>query len=152
MLTQEQLAAIERRAEAATKGPWEWYNGCSYWRLGIAGDQSKHDAVIRPYTADDRHPELECGEHNRGFIAEARTDIPRLLAHIRELEARVHKEHLCAMNNELSSDALMEARAYLEQHVGDVCKCAFFDDCIHNVVALYIQQKEKIVELEARVK
>ena len=65
------LAAIEARAEAATKGPWESrdYPNDEVWdSKGI-------------WLADVRN------EETAAFIAHAREDIPALLARVRELEA-----------------------------------------------------------------
>ena len=55
---------------------WEWYNGCSWWRLGIAGDQARHDAILSPTIAHDGHPNLCVSADNRTLIAAA----PDLLA------------------------------------------------------------------------
>lgn len=65
-----------RACEAATKGPWEWYNGCSWWRLGIAGDEKNHAAVICPRRDTDGHPNLDCNQRDKDFITLARTKLP----------------------------------------------------------------------------
>lgn len=70
MLTQEQLDEIAARAEAATAGPWRNAEECGVMsaaeeELQIAGGMHDEDRI---------------------FIAHARTDIPSLLAHIREVE------------------------------------------------------------------
>jgi hypothetical protein len=33
---------------------------------------------------------------------------------------------------DMNGQAIMEARAYLAEHMGKQTECAFFDDCIHN--------------------
>jgi hypothetical protein len=68
-MTDEELNAIEARANAATEGPWEWRR----WTNGIsAGD---HDVGASCHTFDCR------------FIAAARTDVPKLVAEVRRLRA-----------------------------------------------------------------
>ena len=59
-MTPEELAAIEARANAATLGPWTWAGSV----IGI------------------RHLDAE-------FIAEARSDIQRLIADVRRLQAQI---------------------------------------------------------------
>ena len=79
------LAAIEQRVNVATPGPWEqaWHaqrkpiclitNGTKFGIYGNAPCDYQHD--------DDANGE---------FIAAARSDIPALIARVRELEAE-HK-------------------------------------------------------------
>lgn len=75
---EQEIAEIEKRWEAATPGPWVWYSGCSYWRLGLS-DQHDHDKIIRPTKDSDGHPNLDCTKANREAIAAAPTDIRRLI-------------------------------------------------------------------------
>lgn len=82
-LTDEQLAAIEARASAATRGPWDsigervYAGGASAWVVaeskmwGLDGERDD-------YAAD------------AAFVAGARADVPALLAEVRRLRA----EHL----------------------------------------------------------
>lgn len=81
-LSEEGLAAIERRAREATPGPWE--------RLGGGGRAS---ALVS--TVDESGPDLAevFGPHeppnaNADFIAAARTDVPALVAEVRRLRKR----------------------------------------------------------------
>lgn len=39
--------------------------------------------------------------------------------------------------------AILRARAYIKKHLGDVCDCEYFDDCIHNAVSLCLQAQQK---------
>ena len=84
-MTDEQLAEIEAREKAATKGPWNIeqefvYEG--YYKLKIVG---LNDFVI---------PSLEgIRGHDAQFIAHARTDIPRLLAAVYEQRAENKRLH-----------------------------------------------------------
>lgn len=72
------LDGLEAAARAATPGPWMWFNGCSWWRLGTAyvhkGEliPGKHDAVLCP-TKDrhDGHPDLVVSQENRKYLEQA---------------------------------------------------------------------------------
>ena len=44
---------------------------------------------------------------------------------------------------DMNGQAIMEARAYLAEHMGKQTECAFFDDCIHNAIALWAQAKSE---------
>lgn len=70
-LTNDQLEAIRKRAEAATEGPWETALLEDGWHV-------MHDGMI---VAEMYRKEAEDAE----FIAHARTDIPKLLAEIERL-------------------------------------------------------------------
>lgn len=61
------LDAIEQRARAATEGPWE-YDGRTLWGRDDIGR-------IKADTPEDR-----------AFTTAARTDVPALVARVRELE------------------------------------------------------------------
>lgn len=62
------LDAIEQRTRAATEGPWE-YDGRTLWGRDDIGR-------IKADTPEDR-----------AFTTAARTDVPALVARVRELEA-----------------------------------------------------------------
>lgn len=108
------LAAIEARCAATTPGPWGYnsYNRIeSIPMLAASGEiECEHEAAGSPWTAGGEYPEpwasraqtvnprvcsvpasygdTATGRHaaDAWFIAEARTDIPALLARVRELE------------------------------------------------------------------
>ena len=49
--------------------------------------------------------------------------------------------------------AILRARAYIKKHLGDVCDCEYFDDCIHNAVSLCLQaQQEQAVAQKNRLR
>lgn len=92
MLTDEQLQEIEARCEAASDGPWATFpeehdfihqGRDKYGRLSASIMMEKEQCKF-----------AECSfSWDAVFIAHARTDIPALLAHIRELEAeKAHRE------------------------------------------------------------
>lgn len=100
MLTRDELRAIRERADAATPGPWEreWaqdgeYTGPGDNPPGYAGDYYETNGVIasaRSENEDFIDPICEVhGGKNAAFIAAARTDVPALLSHVEELEARL---------------------------------------------------------------
>lgn len=80
-LSEQQLAEIRARAEAATPGPWctdDWeiYTGTEYlpWSSLWIGETCR---------ADDCHGSRD----DAAFIAAARTDVPALLAEVERLRA-----------------------------------------------------------------
>lgn len=82
-MTRPDLDAIEARANAATPGPWCSSSEYGYWQIGpTSGDGCERLLDIDVGNSDNAH-------HDAPFVAEARTDIPALLAYARELEARV---------------------------------------------------------------
>lgn len=78
------LDAIEARANAATEGPWDSYTVPGTGR--IAG----YVAVAISDT-EMQIARFEGGFFDAEFIAHARTDVPALVARVRELEAAVER-------------------------------------------------------------
>lgn len=95
--TDQRLAEIEARAEAATEGPWYDENVSEKdvrptgWSINIGGSW---DMVLGDY--GNREPNHE---DDARFIAHARTDIPYLLAKVRELRGENERlrHHLVRM-------------------------------------------------------
>ncbi len=81
MTTTDQLAAIEARAEAATKGPWH-VDGAPDEAKYIVQYTSGGGVHVGTYVTD-----LVETDEDAEFIAHARTDIPALLAMVREQRA-----------------------------------------------------------------
>jgi hypothetical protein len=81
------LDRIERRANAATKGPW----GFSYGdRRYIADPSTDIVGEVAPLYSGQTMCVFAVASANQGdaeFIASARTDVPALIARVRELEA-----------------------------------------------------------------
>lgn len=82
------LDEIEARANAATRGPWEWYADALFSQTG-------HEPDWDPKWDDPgefaRIIETDGGEYpprdnDRAFIAHAREDIPWLLAEVGRLQ------------------------------------------------------------------
>ena len=86
-ITDAELAEIERRAAAATKGPWEAFvEGRDHW----GGDD-----FIRTGGLDSDSPDMyvsldsrKAGSNDLDFIASARQDVLRLVAEVRRLRAK----------------------------------------------------------------
>ena len=94
-LSKEQLAAICARADAATPGPWKWHEGDLLTEDNFSRQHS-HSSMFSSvlHLTDDAQGvnDLVSWEYVRSvedaeFIANARADIPALLAHIDALEA-----------------------------------------------------------------
>jgi len=94
-LTDAELESIAIRAAAATPGPWSaWVEG----RDGYGGDNV---ILIGPRDADNDLPDMyvthadsdgtyPAPTKDLDFIANARQDVPRLIAEIRRLRAQSH--------------------------------------------------------------
>lgn len=86
-LTDEQLAAIRERADAATPGPWatalEVDHDGQYWVV-----TPPDGSVLFSVCKVGHKGELKT-EEDAEFIAHARQDIPALLAHIDALTAEL---------------------------------------------------------------
>ena len=92
-MTPDLLAAIEARAHAATEGPWKASD------FGYPGQDEPSSIII--HHGDFKWESIDGGEFvaalpwdaqealDATFIAYARTDVPALLAHVRDLEARL---------------------------------------------------------------
>jgi hypothetical protein len=92
------LDEIERRANAATPGPWTYHDGCGYVEVPPCGaiefkpgwERSVHFLA----RVHNNHVEGEDGLGFDGaFIAHARTDVPALIARVRELEEEQAEAH-----------------------------------------------------------
>lgn len=85
-MTQEELEAIEARANAATPGPWERWpddvDGGDGWAL-------VSDADGEPVVGAHPCPLEQCAdaEADYAFIAHARSDVPALIAEVRRLRS-----------------------------------------------------------------
>lgn len=76
--------------------------------------------------------------------------IPSLAAEIEAALAPVIEQRDEALAaQDLNGEAISEARAYLSEHLGHECARAFFDDCIHNAVAIALNAKNRCRELES---
>lgn len=102
MTTTDQIDAIQARADAATEGPWKWGEETSEWgdcgpnletvkRGQVYGDgsQGAADLIIGSWGHDANGITVE--DANAEFIAHARTDVPALLALVRDQQARLDK-------------------------------------------------------------
>ena len=85
-LTDEQLAEIRTRLEAATPGPWVRGQNGPIWNSRVYGP-ANHGAESGPLcdTLGIQNPERRTA--NRDFIAHAPTDIRALLTEIERLRA-----------------------------------------------------------------
>lgn len=104
-MTPERLAEIKSRAEAATPGPWE---------AELQEVEVDHDGTEYPYTGawvpracpwEDGDGYVHMDDANAEFIANARQDIPDLLAEVERL-----REHVATLEhgNKDSRDRIRE--------------------------------------------
>lgn len=126
-MTDEQLAEIEARCEAATPGPWARKRG-QFTRVVSFSDENG-TVVASTYTSSFAPPKIQAME-NASFIAHARTDVPALLAEVKRLR-RWQKEAAEYFRN-----------ASLEEHAGPEgtpqCQCG---SCL-KVLALLADVRE----------
>jgi len=81
------LDEIERRANAATPGPWAVYEKPDPWGYWAVQDADGKD-VFDDGSAGAEYGQT-CSIADRDFLVAARTDVPALIARVRELEERL---------------------------------------------------------------
>jgi hypothetical protein len=81
---------------AHTPLPWEWWNGCSWWRIGTS-DQGK-PPVLEPTIDSDGHPNLICRKEDRDFIVLAVNNHDRLQRENEELREYVQHDSNCILS------------------------------------------------------
>ena len=88
-MTNQELDAIAARAEAATPGPWrmEYVDGADD-RPQVWVTTTDDDAE---FSIGPVHYVTHQTEHNAVFIEAAPTDVPALVAALREANAKIHK-------------------------------------------------------------
>ncbi len=85
------LDAIERRANAATPGPWYVHDRpADFWTVGTDPDWPFECEVFDDGSAHGEYGAL-CNIADRDFLVAARTDVPALIARVRELEAECER-------------------------------------------------------------
>jgi len=102
-MTKEELDAMQARADAATKGPWVTVVDS----IETEWERSPHgpDRIVDRF-ADTRDSDLS-------FIANARVDVPRLIAAVLELQATVERQaaELLAVDTSLGLPTMSERRS-----------------------------------------
>lgn len=100
MLTDDQLAEIRKRADAATPGPWEWwYDDDGVWAVSL-GQERQCAEIFGPHVYVSLNGALQIylgaesrtgcmAEGDEEFIAHARADVPALLDEIARLKAEL---------------------------------------------------------------
>jgi len=100
-VTPAELDEIERRACAATEGPWT-----SAWTVPPDGGDERliigpeGEDVVGQLWYDGAH--IACTEPDAAFIAAARTDVPRLVAEVRRLRGIVDEAQVVATAENIS--------------------------------------------------
>lgn len=106
-MTPERLAEVAEREQRATNGPWLHEIDLRWSQQAITGKTIEREAWDVTYGHEQFFRGEDCyvlamnisTEEDGAFIAHARTDIPDLLAYVRQLEA--DKARLEARNAEL---------------------------------------------------
>lgn len=80
-MTEAELREIEKRAEAASEGPWQVGDNYGSFKEIIYGGGKGWAVCEMVGTVEEK------GEKNLAFIAHSREDIPRLVAEVRRLQA-----------------------------------------------------------------
>ena len=75
--------------DAATPGEWEWWNGCSWWRLGVRGTDK---TVLRPSVDHDGQPNLDSHKWDRLAAAPAAVTLAEEFA--KALAEELRREYL----------------------------------------------------------
>lgn len=86
----ERVERLRGLLARATSGEWEWWNGCSWWRLGVANSRHQH-MVLCPTTDRDGHPNLLVSAEDREFIVAAHNDMPALLDTLTAQQAEIER-------------------------------------------------------------
>jgi hypothetical protein len=103
------LDAIEARANAATPGPWAVYEKPDPWGYWAVQDADGKD-VFDDGSAGAEYGQT-CSIADRDFLVAARTDVPALVARVRELEAELNELWARYKKLDEEDDSLREALA-----------------------------------------
>jgi len=120
-LSPEECEAIQARVDAATPGPWELWDGCSWRRIGRKAHQGERP-IIEPVIASDGHPDF-AGQNlalDLKFAIESRTDVPNLLHTIEKL-----REERDELKSELTQEARIKKQVEQEFPVHPEIRAAF---------------------------
>jgi hypothetical protein len=99
-MTDDRIAEIEARARAATPGPWifvsESVDANNEPCVGVDGGEVVTKYLGGIVECSDPYPRGDnCPTENMRFIAAARTDVPDLIAALREAQATIAAAHSC---------------------------------------------------------
>ncbi len=132
-MTDQRIAEIAARCEAATPGPWEWKT-CGDTNMYVEAECLK--GVI---SLEDDYPGYpEYGEHlimellqaDADFIAHAREDIPALLAEVRRLQAQLAERNKeCETQYELLAEKNQQLAASQRREKAAVRDLSTYKDC-----------------------
>ena len=106
-MTEQDLAAIEARANAATPGPWVYDGGGGRHKQRVLATRAPDGVVMdnEPY-----YPQM-VAPADQEFCAAARTDVPAMVAEVRRLRGAlqnvcVHTGHNPSASKELLAELL----------------------------------------------
>lgn len=99
-MTDERLAEIRARADAAMKGPWHWRKCYEligrHWAICNAESDARSAVATLPFiSVDDFTPKDKwLADPDTAFIAAARQDIPDLLDEVCELRDKIRADRI----------------------------------------------------------
>lgn len=121
-MSDERLAEIRAREQAATVGPWAYTRWDDTFFMATFGVRAAERVVA--YAEHDRGP--ECADEDMDFIAAARQDVPDLLSEVERLRTRnaalaaVLREHMWIGDIHYSFQTCL-ACGHEEPHHGPNC-------------------------------
>lgn len=124
VMTEAQLAEIEARANAATPGPWTADN--EYDEPAVVGPDNRDLALFVETDAD------------AAFLANARTDVPALVAEVRRLRAELAKR------DEDARIAAGECRVAIPEPGTDAARLLLRSKALHEAL-----NKEELAHLKS---
>jgi hypothetical protein len=91
LITDAELVAMQRRADAASKGPWRSFiedrdHECGDDFIQVGSDGEREDDM---YVSRDTKP---ASDADLDFIAAARQDVPRLIAEVKRLRDELERK------------------------------------------------------------
>src|SRR5690625_2497077 len=123
-ITNEELTAIRERAEKATAKPWSVVTDELGGQAMTVIDGDNWDVIRRPYV----------GKDNAIFIANARQDIPKLLAEIDRLNRLYCELKEIAHNIEVDrNETAAEYREYYEKSEAEIERLKIENETLRDV-------------------
>lgn len=115
-MNEQELAAIEARANAATPGPWNLYMFHGEF-MGFSGVPREPIAIYPDVLCYDQDDDcINITQEDAQFIAHARQDVPALIAEVRMLNQQVEQPYSDsqAAENTQAKEWMRKALAELE--------------------------------------
>ncbi|OZE04353.1 hypothetical protein CH249_25815 [Rhodococcus sp. 05-2255-3B1] len=138
-----ELAAIEARAKAASRGPWAVWHDLDHQGFRTVGDAESYAKILANGITEEAEPTAHVYiDEDAEFIAHAREDVPALLAVLRERDntiARVRALHVRNQDGEWQChDADCDKCQLGYGHHGPICSyCSNSDPDDENAIIVW---------------